>query len=420
MSDQSDFDKTIDGWVSARLGESLRWDSLLYALPSVYPASVWESVRRLSLTNKIRFPEGRSRSADVPSFALDLWRQEKLLTPHPLDSSWWFADAALERLLECLRSLTEASDAVLLLGTPTLFHYAKERRLGRSTMLVDRECTTAAEDSFHAARSDLMRDLPLKAKFDVIVADPPWYPLEMRAFLDKACRNAKKGTKVLLSVPGLGTRPGVQGEWSELLRWAESAGLRLLEYEEGVLPYISPLFERNALRAAGVESCPEDWRRGDLAMFEYDGVRAEQGSLAVASRDSWKEVRFGSVRICIRPQRYAGWNDPRPCQIVAGDVLPSVSRRDKRLSSVAAWTSGNRVFACEGTFALWKIAESLKARDCPAASLASEIGRKLEQRQAREVEEAAKKLTEVIEVEEQEIADWRNKKNDNVVELPAR
>lgn len=420
MSDQSAFDTVVDGWVSGNLREPLTWDALLYALPSVYPAAVWESAQRLSLTSKIRFPEQPSRATDGLSFAVELWRREKLLTPHPLDSSWWFGDGALEKLFRYLRAPIGTTGTVLLLGTPTLFHYAKERRLGRTTVLLDRECSEAAEGSFHAVRCDLMTELPVNAKFDVVVADPPWYPSEMRAFLKTAARKAKKGTKIMVSVPALGTRPGIQREWSELLMWAQGAGLRFVDYEERALPYISPLFERNALRAAGVESCPQDWRRGDLAIFEYDGAPTETASLALVSQDQWKEVRFGSVRICIRPQLYAGWNDPRLRQVVAGDILPSVSRRDKRIASVAAWTSGNRVFSCEGTFALWKIAEALKAHACPASRLASEIGEKLSRRQEREVEEAAERLNETVAIEEQEIADWRNEKNDNVVELPAR
>jgi hypothetical protein len=419
MRDQSDFDAVVDAWVSAKLEEPLTWEALLYALPSVYPAAVWESAQRVSLTDRIRFPEHGSRATDGFSFAVELWRRKKLLTPHPLDSSWWFGDSALEKLLGYVTILTGTTGTVLLLGTPTLFHYAKERRLGRTTVLLDRECSEAAEGSFHAVRCDLMTELPVNAKFDVVVADPPWYPVEMRAFLSTACRKAKEGAKIMVSVPASGTRPGIQREWSELLMWAQGAGLRFVDYEERALPYISPLFERNALRAAGVESYPQDWRRGDLAIFEYDGAPAETGGLALVSRDRWKEVSFGSVRICIRPRPYASWNDPRLREVVAGNVLPSVSRRDKRLASVAAWTSGNRVFSCEGPFALWKIADALKAHACPASRLASEIGEKLDRQQTQEVEEAVEKLNEIVAVEEQEIADWRNERNENVVELPA-
>jgi hypothetical protein len=304
------------------------------------------------------------------------------------------------------------------LGTPSLFHYAKTQGLNDPVLLLDRDSSGVREGQYRALPCDLFADTTTSEKFDLIVADPPWYPLETRAFLLAALRRSLRGTRVLVSLPGLGTRAGIRQEWQELLRWTESRGLRLLDYEARALPYISPLFERNALRRAGIDRYPTDWRKGDLATFEVDTPDGAE-SLAGRSQHRWREVRFGQVRFRIRGDSYAGWRNPQLRTVVSGDILPSVSRRDIRLKSVTVWTSGNRVFGCEGCFGFWQIAEAVSLGECPVSTVAAAIGAALDESQREEVGKAIAKLNEVIALEEQEIEDWRTEGNENVVELPA-
>jgi hypothetical protein len=219
-------------------------------------------------------------------------------------------------------------------------------------------------------------------------------------------------------VPGLGTRPGIRQEWDELLCWAASNGLNLLEYKARALPYVSPLFERNALRSVGIEGYPADWRHGDLAIFEVDGV-AGASTVPGKIEPRWREVQFGRVRIRVRKQAFAGWRSPQLRTVVSGGILPSVSRRDSRLKFIAVWTSGNRAFGCDGCFAFWKIAEALSFARCPVSELSMTIGADLNEAQKEEVRNTVSQLVEVIAVEEQEIQDWRTEGNENVVELPA-
>src|SRR5258708_15558830 len=100
MRDQAEFESMIDRWVSARLASPMAWDSLIYSLPAVYPEFILRSAKRLSLLHRIRSPAGELSKRPAPSFATDLWAEEKLATPHPLDSTWWFGDSALKILLE--------------------------------------------------------------------------------------------------------------------------------------------------------------------------------------------------------------------------------------------------------------------------------------------------------------------------------
>lgn len=415
MKETPAFLKLVDEWVSARLQGSMGWDELLYSLPGVYPATVWESVRRLSMEERISF---RHESGAHSSFASMLWDQGILLTPHPQDSLWWFGDVAQERLLGEITKSVGSSGGVLMLGTPTLFHYAKARGLKSAVLFLDRDSPAVCEGQYRTVSSDLFADIATGEKFDFVVADPPWYPVDTRAFLLAALRRSRRATRVLLSVPGAGTRPGIRREWEELLCWAETNGLRLLDYQSRALPYVSPLFEKNALRSVGVETYPADWRQGDLAVFEADGsVRAQ--TLPGRVEERWREVRFGRVRLRIRPDASASLRSPELRNVVSGDILPSVSRRDPRLRSVAVWSSGNRAFGCDDCFAFWKIAEAVSLDRCPESELSAGIGEALSELQRKEVRKAVSQLVEMIAVEEQEIQDWRTEGNENVVELPA-
>lgn|SRR5487761_113923 len=420
MQDETQFENAVDRWVSARLAHPMTWDSLVYSLPSVYPGTVLNSAKRLSLLDRISFPPIKSSGSLTSCFALDLWSEEKVLTPHALDSSWWFADSALETLLERIESFTVPGDRVLLLGAPTVWHYAMERSGNRLFLLLDREPADEEKEIRRSMTADLLDEQPTLGRMDLIVVDPPWYHREIRAFLLTATRNARPGSKVLVSSPPVGTRPGVEHEWQELVTWAAGVGLRLLAYETGMLPYVSPLFERNALRAAGVESYPEQWRRGDLATFEWDGASGESEPLVPApAAEEWSEVIFGRVRFRFRTAQHTDWKKPLLKEIVRGNVLPSVSRRDNRLASIAAWTSGNRVFGCEGTYVLGIIARAFAEGRCATTAVASLTGLRLSAKQKAEIEQAAVVLADAVAVEEQEIADWRDRRNDNVVELPS-
>jgi hypothetical protein len=420
MRDQTEFESVIDRWVSAQLASPMMWNSLLYSLPGVYPELILKSAKRLSLLHRIHFTAGELSKRPAPSLATDLWAKEKLATPHPLDSTWWFGDSALKTLLERIESLSTPRSNVLLLGTPTLFHYAKGQSKERSFFLVDHE-SAQRKNGIHGHISvDLLSEQPSLEKSNVIVADPPWYPQETRAFLLTAVQNATRSGKILLSVPPVGTRPGIEEEWQDLLMWARDMGLRLLAYETGILPYLSPLFEKNALRAGGVEVYPEDWRRGDLATFEWDGTSERpRSSISAARKEEWSEILFGRVQLRVRTSRCTVWKTPVLKEIVPGGVLPTVSRRDERLASVGAWTSGNRVFECGGTHVLGIIALAVATQQCVVRSVASLMGVNLTIRQKVEIEEVATVLADVAAIERQEITDWGNRRNDNVVELPS-
>lgn len=408
------FEATIDQWVSSQLATGPKsWGALLLALPSVYPEAVLDSVKRLDLQEMVLFP--RSAPSSALPFAMRLWATGKIPTPHVLDSTWWFGDSALQVLLDQVEGLSKASGKVLLLGAPTFWHYAKANRSKLRFRLLDRQ--HSAEPS-EFTTTDLLLEQPKTGKMDLVVMDPPWYQFDMQVFLLAALRNMSPGAKILLSVPPIGTRPRVEEEWQQLLQWSSGSGLRLADYKKAILPYVSPLFERNALRAAGVVCYPEQWRRGDLATFEWDGASQNVAAPPPAPKGvEWCEARSGEMRIRLRRSEDVGWKSPLLKEIVPGDVLPSVSRRDPRLGSVAVWTSGNRVFGCEGTRILGIITQAVISGGCAEYEVHRLLGLPLNDGRTEEIERTVVRIKDLIAIEQQEITDWGTRRNDGVVKL---
>jgi hypothetical protein len=270
MIDQAAYDKSVDEWVVEKAAHQIEWSALLDALPGVYPSIIRDAAIKLGVWRNIRLLDPSTAVTSARSKAGDLWQQRKLATPHAVDGCWWFADDTLKLLSDWARRLGSAGDVIALFGAPTLFHYMQGEITDRDLLLVDRIVEGNISHA-QAIQVDLMQRQPtLSRPASVAVVDPPWYAPETRAFLLSARLNSTVGAKILLSVPPIGTRPGVQEEWNEMVAWSRGIGLRLLERRPLVLRYLSPPFETNALRAAGVPMCPADWRRGDLAVFECD------------------------------------------------------------------------------------------------------------------------------------------------------
>jgi hypothetical protein len=183
--------------------------------------------------------------------------------------------------------------------------------------------------------------------------DPPWYEEYVRRFLYFSAMHLRLGGHLLVAMPASGTRPGIVDENRRVMAWAEDLGFELVNIRYGVLPYETPPFERNALHAYGILNIGEEWRRGDLWILrkETSSLPSWPGDI---SHTPWKEFRFGAVRVRVDSGAVSMGSNPLLRSIVEGDVLPTVSRRDARRTTVQVWTTGNRVFACEApaTFSL--------------------------------------------------------------------
>jgi hypothetical protein len=416
MPVESAFRALVDREVTLRLAKPTDWAALLGSLPSIYPETVLSSVQRLGLSERVLRVAPTKGEGGRASFAANLWSEGRLATPHIIDGSWWFADAALEELWHVSQQLSRKNGPVLMLGTPSLFHFFTESGAGESPVLIDR-CLRGVCRPIpgRAIELDLLEGPPIRlGTFAVVVADPPWYNAETRAFLVAARLNAEVGSRIVLSVPPVGTRPGIEQEWNELVLWAEGIGLQLIDYAYARLPYMSPLFEENALRAAGIPPCPLDWRKGDLAIFScFDTLNLPSDSQHCAP-EKWEEVNIGRVTIRVRSTTEETTNGAtRLRSLVAGNVLPSVSRRHHLVESVGVWTSGNRVFGLEAASVAHAVLHALAAEGRSSGVKGSGWIKKGVRTLG--LDEVETTLRNIVETEEGELLNWRDRADGKLV-----
>jgi len=91
-----------------------------------------------------------------------------------------------------------------------------------------------------------------------------------------------------IQVESLGARSAIEQEIVEIFEWAKQLGFEIESMDRGVLCYLSPPFEQNALRAGGISEVSRTWRHSDLARFTCCNVsRAERP--APKRRSEWWE-----------------------------------------------------------------------------------------------------------------------------------
>jgi len=264
-----------------------------------------------------------------------------------------------------------------------------------------KNCFAEAAPEARVLQCDVTNDPLPDLMAALVLADPPWYEEHIHSFLWTASQLCALGGHLLVSMPQAGTRPGIAEEWADTLDWAERVGLSLIRLEQGALSYVTPPFERNALRAEGLYSIPEEWRRGDLAVF----LRSNQAIVSrplLARGDEWAEEVLLGMRVRIRLQNEEGFQDPSLISLVPGDVLPSVSRRDQRRRFTDVWTSGNRIFACKSRNMLRLIIQAVAAGRSADEAVAAYLKRPLGAEESRVVLHAAHKIARVASLEQEE------------------
>jgi hypothetical protein len=365
--------------VAARRRGVDRFGSLVRELPGVYPSEVRASLRRIGE----RELDSEPRALVVRRF----WGSREpetadhgpaLPIPHPLDLDWRFDLPTRKLLFNRSRRLAEQGELVCL-GTPTVFFAAVTTGASTVPVLLDSDAAIRAALPRYADRIlpfDVAgSDVP-DLRASAIVADPPWYPDYMFAFMWVARQMMAQGAHLLMTLPPVGTRPGIVEERHALLAWAEALGLTRMHLESGAVRYISPLYEWNALRADRLGGVPLDWRAGDLAVFRCiaQGQQPPRPTIRGIA-PTWREVELRGVRVRVRAPQRNEVCAPALLPLVAGDVLPSISRRDPRRAGADVWTSGNRVFACRSPGILAEVAIGLATGESALERVARSLGR---------------------------------------------
>lgn len=264
---------------------------------------------------------------------------------HPLEGEWYFTQETAARLAHLLEGGRE-----LLLGVPTVAAQMKDSRpmlVDRSPFIRTRFPHLAANCNF--AISDV-EEVELSASYDGVLLDPPWYLPEIYRWLAVASRAVTRNGRIMMPLFGEGTRPAAKRQRQEILSLLHEAGN--LEVRPNFIEYDTPLFERCALSAAGLQlSGP--WRSADLVILH---VRRRLGVLPVSSPRAarsrrWQTYCIGREVVKLR-EVSRDYDEPVfPIPGLRGYTLSTVSQRDPRTSEIDLWTSRNRV-CCVGDIAL--------------------------------------------------------------------
>ncbi|MGE0847737.1 MAG: hypothetical protein AB7L41_15835 [Flavobacteriaceae bacterium] len=402
---QAAFSVKVDAWIANALaGGCVDYATLLRRLPGVYPTEILFSLDRLAASGAVD-----------PAFAAAARRQAKnanspgaegrslLPPPHPLDFEWRFTADASRALLNHASALTPSGGDVLLFGTPGLAAEALTLPVGRRlALLAEANCVT---DRLFALNRAIGSPLAIafctgglpRESADAVILDPPWYLDFVRPMLAAAAHACRVGGFVLISLPPDGARPTAEADRQAAIALARRLGLALVEHATLAIGYETPFFERNALRAAGI-CTPPRWRRGDLAVFRK--VRAPKQTSPSSQRTRlWSEVAVGRMRLFVRTTKAVQAGDAELVPIVAGDILPSVSRRDPRRALANVWTSGNRVFQTDNPQLLLEAA-FLCAGEAMGSSIQPQLWGTVREREV--IERVAAELRDLAALESME------------------
>lgn len=344
--DDAAFRSVVNRWLEV-LGDEEIGDlaTVFERCPGVYPTTLlplWTAERE---RRGLKSPEATPLSLANPT-------KDSLPVGHALDSDWRFTPETAVHLAQLAASSAEPGACVAHVGTPSTFLRCVASHADLRHFLLDRNITMIDALAHHGSSgSHMMLGVDLSSIHRVYlgahsaIVDPPWYLEQAVLFLGIASQICRDNATILLCQPTLGTRPGIEGERAALHDLLPTLGLAVRAVWSAAVKYAMPHFEAVSLAAvlSGVE-VPTSWRRGDLLVLERVAPPQRRGTDSLVSDGlRWREVAFGPVRIMLAP--FATGLDLG--QIVPGDVLQTVSRRDPLRPLIGFWTSGNRVFSLE-------------------------------------------------------------------------
>lgn len=425
MNDENqNFEAFVDRWICGAVNNGVtNFNSLLNSLPGVYPSIALCSLKRLIAQGKVpeRFSLNEIQEKSKNGHLINRVQTENdsfdLPVPHPLDYDWRFSDSAASFLLDNCLEITQTTETVALLGTPTIFKIAKEISFPRKTILLDNNFAvinyfTKNLADANTRHCDIVRDDISDIEASTVVIDPPWYEKHLFGFMWAAAKICRLDGHILISLPPAGTRPGIESELKRFFEQSKQLGLVMTNEQKGILPYTSPPFEINALKAENFHDVTREWRRGDLAVFvKKEDNLIKRPPIALDLEEKWTEEIVQGVRIKLKSYDDLEFKDPRLLTVVKNNIFPSVSRREPRRGLVDVWTSGNRVFACEGRFVLQAILQELASGKSATAVLSKKLNRNLTREEKNLIDNSRKQLIKIINTEREENYVFANRIN---------
>ncbi len=422
--ENQNFDDLVDRWIYAAVNNGVtNFNSLLNSLPGVYPSVALNSLKRLTGAGKVseRFFSIETHKKGENGYKINplqiIAKDINLPVPHPLDYDWRFSNSAIKYLLDYILEVTEPTETTAFLGTPSIFLKAKETLFPCQTILLDNNSAvinyfSKKLDSTNIILCDIVRDDIPDVEVSTVVIDPPWYEKHLFGFMWSAAKLCRLNGHILVSLPPIGTRPGIESDLERFIKWSEKLGLILIKEEKGILPYTSPPFEINALKAENFQNLNKEWRRGDLAVFtKREHTSIERPLVLHESEDKWLEETVQGVRIKLKPYNSAVFKDPKLLTVVKNNIFPAVSRREPRRRIVEVWTSGNRVFGCEGRFVLQEILRELASGQAAITILSEKLNRNISKEEENIINKSKRQMLEIINMEREENYVFANENN---------
>lgn len=343
----------LQGRLLHELAESPQdFDTLVKRAEGAYPTDVLHALQTLKAKKRVsQLSNGlwtRSRTLDeAATFKRSQHSPIQVSSdgfpePHPLDFDWRFTPSTATALTK--KIVAGGKESAAILGAPTLYKYLVDSgfnvRLFDKNPQVIEHLRTVGYSS--VTQCNLLRLTKFTEHFQWVIADPPWYIEYYYAFLKAARKLLVPEGRMLLSVLSRLTRPSASTDRAYLLDCAMNLGFDLIEVNPGVLHYVSPPFEIEALRAEGIAI--DNWRSGDLFSFILRTHKLQKLRLTrPAKEEKWQAVQLGqtTIKIKVRQQQRPQDFDYQPVSPSGGVHLRSVSRRSPVRSRIDLWTSRN-------------------------------------------------------------------------------
>lgn len=297
---------------------------------------------------------------------------EFLKLPHPLDFEWRNSTESLNYLITQVQSINTIDDNILFLGMPTLFATACLKDIPQRVTLVEKNKPIIKglaklnldKERFKIVEADIFEVSPEEiGRYHCVIMDPPWYSPHFYQFMWLASQCVDVGGVIGISIPPINTRPGIEKERIDWFSFCQSQGLCIESLSPEKLHYAMPFFEFNAFRAEGVSDIVPFWRKGDLAFFRKVQLETVDRPAIIKKKNHWKEVEISSVRFRINVEIMDENSDLQITSLIKGDILPTVSTRDKRREGANVWTSGNRIFKVNKPNTLLKCLLKIKKKE---------------------------------------------------------
>ena len=410
-SNSSQYNSNLERWIASAVDSGVgNFWQLVSALPGVYPTVVREAASRLVDESRIPTYIMVEEPNPVTDAALEV---PGLPLPHLLSSDWRFTKKTAGDLLELITNSTEPTNAVALIGAPSVFFLAALDNLPQhftlldeNHLLADRVPRSSPTKDFH--HCDVTREVLDIPPVQAVLADPPWYRDDVLDFLRTSVRLCADQGIVFLGFGSDGTRPGISEERQQIIAEADKWGLRFIHKQPQVLSYSTPFFEHNALKAAHFKHVPATWRHGDLILFRKEGSPAHIEDPQRTTECPWSEVIIEGVEVRVRSDDRPDFADPRLIPLVPRNILPTVSRRDALGKTADVWTTGNRIYRCDGKNILNLILKALCTGESAGGAVERYLPRKLSHIQSRLISETVTQVRDIIDTERQEIRSFSN------------